>query len=101
MKQKVYIPKEYFSKNKLKVGTIDEDDYYKSFNSIESVDEKEGFFFTEEQLKQLLSDYTNEVIENAEIKNTGFIGEDGWVDSQEIDKESITNQLDLFIKTII
>lgn len=52
-------------------------------------------------VSDLLSDYTNKIVENAEIKNTGFIGEDGWVDSQEIDKESITNQLDLFLKTII
>lgn len=71
LKQTVYIPKEYFSKSKLKVGTIDEDDYYKSFNSIESVDEKKGFFFTQEQLKQHMVDFgvlittdTQEEIEN-------------------------------------
>ena len=50
---------------------------------------------------QLLSDYTNKIIENTEIKNTGFIDEDGWVDSQEIDKESITNQLDAFLKDLL
>lgn len=51
----VYIPTS--NNSKLKVGTIDNDDYYKSFNSEATVEEKEGYFFTPEEYKNRLIDF--------------------------------------------
>ena len=58
---------------------------------------QEGYFYTEGQLKQLLSDYTDKIVENAKITYTL---EKTW-DFTEVDKESITNQLSEFLKTIL
>lgn len=50
----------------------------------------------EEYAKQLLSDYTDRVVDNAEAEpySQGAVGQCG------INKESITNQLELFKKEI-
>lgn len=52
-----------------------------------------------EYAKQLLSDYTDKIVENAKIN---VIDDDryGGGISHRIDKESITNQLPEFLKTI-
>ncbi len=58
----------------------------------------EAFVFTPEELKQLLEDYTNRIVENVKIKQEPAI----FVKGQHIsvDKESITSQLQPFLKEI-
>jgi hypothetical protein len=58
----------------------------------EWVDSKEGYFFTPEELKQLLEEYTNRIVENVKVeyKKDLLTGE--------VDKESITSQLHKFLK---
>ena len=72
---------------------IDADGLSMSANAIK----QEGYFFTEEQLKQLLSDYTNKIIENAKVTSSEGID----IENVSIDKESITNQLELFLKDLL
>lgn len=58
------------------------------------IQESEGYFFTSEELKQLLEEYTNRIIENATtIEETNYRG-DYW---DVVDKESITSQLTKFL----
>jgi len=57
----------------------------------EWVDSKEGYFFTPEELKQLLSEYTNRIVENGKCLHTGYGG-------YAINKKSITSQLPKFLK---
>jgi hypothetical protein len=59
----------------------------------EWVDSKEGYFFTPEELKQLLEEYTNRIVENAKIC---YISK--WSEDKCVDKESITSQLPKFLK---
>ena len=60
---------------------------------------QEGYFFTEEQLKQLLSDYTDKIVKKAEAyeKCESFGNMDTY---PAIKEESIRNQLPKFLKTI-
>ncbi len=51
--QTIYIPTSD-SNTKLQVGSIDNNDYYKSFIKERDVKEIEAFIFTEEELKQLV-----------------------------------------------
>jgi hypothetical protein len=76
--QTVYIP----TKEALNEGFSTQD-----FNSLE------GYFFTPEELKQLLEDYTNRIVENAEVNVKGY-------NDYEVDKKSITSQLPLYLKEI-
>jgi hypothetical protein len=57
----------------------------------EWVDSKEGYFFTPEELKQLLEEYTNRIVENGKCLHTGYGG-------YTINKKSITSQLPKFLK---
>ena len=77
----------------------------------------EGYFFTEEELKQFLQDYTNRIVENTKLEHrlyavdgtykTSDLGEeiclnditkDYPTDYCGINKESITSQLEPFLK---
>ena len=54
----------------------------------------EGYFFTPEELKKVLSDYTDKIVENAQTQcDEG--GETGFVN-----KESIQNQLTKILKEL-
>jgi hypothetical protein len=59
------------------------------FNSLEA------YVFTPEELKQLLSEYTNRIVENTKITNDYGSGGELF---DCIDKESITSQLPKFLK---
>lgn len=92
MKQTVYITtteKDTWYKIQ---SPIDGDGLSMSANAIK----REGFFFTKEQLKQLLTDYTDIIVENAKK----------WRDLSDghykrVTKESITNQLEPFLKNLL
>jgi hypothetical protein len=88
IKQTVYIP---VNGEQDKVVCEDYNDW---MDKITGVKEVSGYFFTPEQLKQLLEDYTNRIVENATITYTE---EKTW-DFTEVDKESITSQLTGFLK---
>ena len=61
----------------------------------------EAFVFTPEELKQLLEEYTNRIVENIKHIDVGEIGEDGnHYPYYIVDKESITNQLPLMLKKL-
>jgi hypothetical protein len=53
----------------------------------------EAHVFTSEELKQLLEDYTNRIVDNGKCLHTGYGG-------YAINKKSITSQLPLFLKEI-
>ena len=93
-KQTVYIPTkvEDITKRQVTLSTIRGKDVF--------LHETEVFVFTEEQLNQLLSDYTDKIVENVKTSPTKGIG---FMDFSVIivDKESITNQLEPFLKTLI
>jgi len=77
--------------------------------------EEKGYFFTPEELKQLLKDYTNRIVENTKIEAEPEIGKitiKKEIDISEYDmlkcnyvfgvnKESITSQLEPFLKEIL
>ena len=61
---------------------------------------QEGYLLTEKQLKQLLQDYTDKIVKN--IRMTGIAyGNDTSISDYEVDKESITNQLEPFLKSLL
>ena len=116
MKQTVYIKAESTDKVVDTFGLTKIGD--KSF--IHFISKHEGYFFTEKQLKQLLTDYTDKIIENVTLIHTDFdskgksteeenIGKtyfsyEGYNEdkiSVEVDKESITNQLEPFLKHLL
>jgi hypothetical protein len=97
MKQTVYIP------------TNNDEDlavcYFSSFEEWthkETVKETEGYFFTPEELKQLLEEYTNRIVENATVTPIDHeeISEGSWRPVWGVDDESITNQLSLMLKEL-
>ena len=51
----------------------------------------EAFVFTPEELKQLLEEYTNRIVDNGKCLHTGYGG-------YAINKKSITSQLPKFLK---
>lgn len=55
----------------------------------------ESYVFTPDELKELLEDYTNKIVENAEVEFEEGYGMVAWVD-----KKSITNQLPLMLKEL-
>lgn len=69
------------------------------FSHITDVEYKKAYVFTPEELKTLLEEYTNRIIENTETSwvsdgdSTGM-----WEDV--IDEESITSQLSKFLKKL-
>ena len=121
-KQTVYLPTSD-SNTRLQVGSMDNNDYYKSFSKERDVEEAEGFFFTEEQLKEFLTDYTNKIVECVKLKCNYYNEDDNkelfdehkdhWtcredrdgitygVDVYEVSKESITNELPKFLNEIL
>ena len=75
--------------------------YFSSFEEWthkETVKETEGYFFTPEELKSLLEEYTNRIVENATAETEYELNGDEYV---RVDKESITNQLPLMLKEIL
>lgn len=126
-KQTVYIPIEITEEfwKKFDSGEIPDYEIISCRNGErldEWVDSKEGYFFTPEELKQLLEDYTNRIVENTKLKTT-YIDEvydsnfeDTALPNEEIflrtdndgmpyaankvaiNKESITSQLPKFLK---
>jgi len=66
----------------------------------EGVKEIEAFVFTAEELKKLLEDYTNKIVNGVKTKNEYWEGLDDGETVTVIDKESITNQLSLILKKI-
>lgn len=106
-KQTVYIP------------TNNDEDlavcYFSSFEEWthkETVKETEGYFFTPEELKQLLEEYTNRIVENHYLNIDGigeksngqkYIVDEGnhYCETEiTVDKDSITNQLPLMLKEL-
>lgn len=63
---------------------------------LQNLNEKSGYFFTEEQLKQLLQNYTDKIVENAEVR---YYKQDDSV--AYVDRKSITNQLEPFLKDLL
>ena len=71
-----------------------------------NLEEKQAYVFTPEELKQLLEEYTNRIVENA--KTMPICGKNHeacnmpYCDtcSEVVDKESITSQLPKFLKEI-
>lgn len=122
-KQIVYTPTK-ISISELQVGTINKDDYYKSFNKITNVNQIEAYVFTPEELKELLEGYTSAILNNVELadkyieevydsnfEDTALSNEliflrtdgDGMpyaANKVTINKESITNQLELIKKEL-
>lgn len=101
--QTVYLPTSD-SNVELQVGKIDNKDYYKSFEKERDVYEKEGYFFTQEELNQLLSNVINQTLKTvAETRCLKIFGKNWFAYSFEpgskfldrvnitIDKESIIN----------
>jgi hypothetical protein len=95
-KQTVYIPieitKEFWKK--FDSGEIPDYEIISCSNGErldEWVDSKEGYFFTPEELKQLLEEYTNRIVDNGKCLHTGYGG-------YAINKKSITSQLPKFLK---
>jgi hypothetical protein len=79
--------------------------YFSSFEEWthkETVKETEGYFFTPEELKQLLEEYTNRIVENATVTPIDHeeISEGSWRPVWGVDDESITNQLPLMLKEL-
>ena len=90
-----------------------------TLNVMDCFKKQEGYFYTEEQLKQLLQDYTDIIVENVKIsrESTGegessdslisdsFEGDLGYEDYIPVEytiyKESITNQLEPFLKDLL
>lgn len=66
----------------------------------------EGYLFTSDELKRFLEDYTERIIENAEIGIKKLLfddpkeGDDAYMDYPVIDNESIQNQLDKILKEL-
>lgn len=59
--------------------------------------EENGYFLTEEELKKLLSDYTDKIVENVDLTAESYQSmQEGSI--CQIDKESITSQLPKFLK---
>ncbi len=54
---------------------------------------QEAYILTPEQLKQLLEDYTNRIVENTKI-------DWGVIHAKGVDKETITSQLPKYLKEI-
>lgn len=76
---------------------------------VEFITKREGYFFTSEELKQLLEDYTNKIIDNAEIKlSKDWIRKKETINPEclvypitiEIHKNSILKQLELIQKKL-
>jgi Icc-related predicted phosphoesterase len=67
---------------------------------LNTVKEIETFIFTPEELKKLLKNYTDRIIKNIQIIDTGLIGEEGWESYMEVDEKSITSQLSKFLKEL-
>jgi len=93
LKQTVYISD---TKPHPKFLAILEDNNVKYKDTKIGLEEKEGYFLTEEQLKELLQEYTDRIVEKAEITYTE---EKTW-DFTKVDKQSITSQLEPFLKEI-
>lgn len=85
-KQTVYIPTENYDTFSIS--------YKNEEGSYAFVEQKEGYFSTEEELKQLLQDYTDRIVENAKI-------DWGLIHAKGVDKDSIKNQLEPFLKEIL
>lgn len=72
----------------------------KAGEALKVIKPTEAFVFTPEELKQLLSDYTNRIVENSKAyidSNNEWISPD--VDCKVI-KSSITSQLDIQLKEL-
>jgi hypothetical protein len=95
IKQKVYIPANgeqelavcYFSR-------------FEEWTYKEGVKEIDAFVFTPEELKKLLEDYTNKIVGGVKTKNEYWEGLDDGENVTVIDKESITQQLNLLLKKL-
>ena len=79
----VYIPIKEHSEFKILEGGIGLENCYPT----------EAYVFLPEELKELLEEYTNRIVENAEAKVLGT--GDTWA---EVVEESITSQLPKFLK---
>jgi hypothetical protein len=91
-KQTVYIP------------TNNDEDlavcYFSSFEEWthkETVKETEGYFFTLEELKSLLEEYTNRIVENATAETKYELNGDEY---GIVNKKSIQEQLPLMLKEL-
>jgi hypothetical protein len=92
-KQTVYIPikVEDITKRQVTLSTIRGEDVF--------LHETEAYVLTPEELKQLLEEYTNRIVENIKHIDVGEIGEDGnHYPYYIVDKESITSQIPKFLK---
>lgn len=102
MKQTVYIPTTHPHPKFLAV-LQDDNVLYKHTKT--HLEEKEGYFFTEEQLRQLFKEYTNEIVKEAKIDYHSWFFKDGekclFKADTYVNKESITNQLEPFLKKIL
>jgi len=92
--QTVYIPTS--DDNNLLVGSIDKQDYYKSFTKERNVKEVEVFVFTPEELKKLLEDYTDRIVTNADVTES----DEHFQDVCFVNDNSITSQLPKFLKEL-
>lgn len=75
-----------------------------TLNVMDCFKKKEGYFYTEQQLKQLLSDYTDKIVQECEKEENKKWISDGYSTGMWeniIDKESITNQLEPFLKDLL
>ena len=70
------------SNTKLQVGSIDQRDYYKSFEKEADVEEEEGIFFTQEEYNK----HIKEVIENT-LKNGAESVEIHFDNSQNLSRD--------------
>jgi hypothetical protein len=94
--QKVYIPT---NNNKEDLAVC----YFSSFEEWthkENVKEIQAYIYNQEELKQLLSDYTNKILDNVETKEEVDYGLDEIYEYRVVDKDSITNQLNQFLKEL-
>jgi hypothetical protein len=71
---------------------------YENGEHVEQVIEKEVYIFTPEELKQLLEEYTNRIVENAEVHTEFFDEESNPI--YQVNRQSILSQLPLMLKKL-